>query len=164
MVLNLHHCENLRKISAIKPYGIRGRQLNYLLWLQVIFLREIKRNPEGGNWQVGYCSVLLWCSFGGVSWEVCCFENQEKKNYKLEVLCERCPVFLECDGAASSACDCFSPISKRNKALTVVLWLHLPPQLMNSCLFESPFFPPSFSLCQGVTHLWTVELWEVPGK
>lgn len=38
--------------------------------------------------------------------------------------------------------DCFSPISRRNKALTVLLWLHLPPQLVNSSLFESLFFLP----------------------
>lgn len=94
-------------------------------------------------------AAALDCSSAGlegVSLKVCCFENQEKKNYEMEMLCERCPVLLECDGAATSACDCFSPISKRNKALTVLLCLHLPPQLVNCCLFESPlFFPLLFS-------------------
>lgn len=74
-----------------------------------------------------------------VSWKVCCFKHEEK-NYKMEVLYERCPVFLECVGAASSACECFSLISKRNKALTALLWLHLPPLLVSSWLFESLFF------------------------
>lgn len=52
------------KLVLIKPYGIGGRSFNCLLWLQVTLLREIKRNPEGGKWQVGYCSVLPQCSFG----------------------------------------------------------------------------------------------------
>lgn len=52
------------KWVLIKPYGIGGRCLNYLLWLQVVVLREIKRNPEGGKWQSDYCSVLLQCFLG----------------------------------------------------------------------------------------------------